>query len=160
MIKEVTGDILLTKAQALAHGVAPNDDFHQGLALSLREYWPDLYKDFRHYCKTYHPESGNLWVWTNAEGKRIVNLFTQEGSYHDKGTPGVAKLEHVRHALKNLKELAKKENFTSIALPKLATGVGRLEWDDVFPLIQSNLEELNIPIYVYSTFKKGVKAEE
>ena len=54
MLLQVTGDILLTKAQVIVHGVAPNDDFHQGLALSLREQWPALYKDFRHYCKTTH----------------------------------------------------------------------------------------------------------
>lgn len=33
MIRYVQGDILLSKAELLAHGVAPNDDFHQGLAL-------------------------------------------------------------------------------------------------------------------------------
>ena len=32
MLKEVAGDILLTKAKALAHGVAPNDNFANGLA--------------------------------------------------------------------------------------------------------------------------------
>lgn len=34
MIHEVAGDILLTKAQAVAHGVAPNDHFDSGLALA------------------------------------------------------------------------------------------------------------------------------
>jgi hypothetical protein len=33
MLKEVAGDILLTKAEALAHGVAPNDNF------ALRPCW-------------------------------------------------------------------------------------------------------------------------
>ena len=43
MLKEVAGDILLTKAEALAHGVAPNDNFANGLALALRERWPASY---------------------------------------------------------------------------------------------------------------------
>ena len=30
MMKEVAGDILLTKTEALAHGVAPNDNFANG----------------------------------------------------------------------------------------------------------------------------------
>ena len=42
MLKEVSGDILLTKAEALAHGVAPNDNFANGLALALREQWPAI----------------------------------------------------------------------------------------------------------------------
>ena len=62
MIKEVTGDILLTKAEATAHGIAPMDDFKNGLALSIKERWPALYKDFRHFCKTTGPKPGNIWT--------------------------------------------------------------------------------------------------
>ena len=51
MIHEVTGDILLTNAQAIAHGVAPGDHFDHGLALALRERWPDMARDFRRYAK-------------------------------------------------------------------------------------------------------------
>ena len=36
MIHEVSGDILFTKAQAIAHGISPNDSFDQGLARALR----------------------------------------------------------------------------------------------------------------------------
>jgi len=42
MIKEVSGDILLSGARAIVHGVAPGDHFDTGLALSLREAWPAL----------------------------------------------------------------------------------------------------------------------
>ena len=63
MIKEVQGDILLSGADAVAHGIAPNDNFHQGLALSLRESWPAMYKDFRHYCHVQHPKEGTTWAW-------------------------------------------------------------------------------------------------
>ena len=37
MIIEVSGDILLSNAQVIAHGIAPNDDFATGLAHALRE---------------------------------------------------------------------------------------------------------------------------
>ena len=36
MIHEVSGDILLGKAQVLAHGIAANDPVNHGLALSRR----------------------------------------------------------------------------------------------------------------------------
>jgi len=62
MIHEVTGNILMTKAQAVAHGVAPNDHFDSGLALALRERWPAMAKDFRHYVHQTHPKPGELWV--------------------------------------------------------------------------------------------------
>jgi len=80
MIKEVTGDILLSKAAAIAHGVAPNDDFKQGLALALREQWPSMYKDFRHYCRTASPKTGTLWSWKGPQSPVLISLFTQDSA--------------------------------------------------------------------------------
>lgn len=56
----------------------PHDDFKQGLALALREQWPAMYKDFRHYCQTYHPKPGSLWSWKGPGSPVIINLFAQE----------------------------------------------------------------------------------
>lgn len=160
MLYQVSGDILLSKAQVVAHGVAPNDDFHQGLALALREQWPALYKDFRHYCKTTHVKPGGLWAWAAPGGRRIVSLFTQEAAYNAGEKPGKATVSYVSHALRNLRELAVKEKFTSIALPRLATGVGRLEWGDVEPFIHESFADLKIPVVVYTIYRKGVQAKE
>ena len=63
MIFPVAGDILLTKAQAIAHGIAPNDPFEQGLAHALREKWPMMHKDYRHYAHQSHPKPGEIWEW-------------------------------------------------------------------------------------------------
>lgn len=160
MLLQVTGDILLSKAQVIAHGVAPNDDFHQGLALALREQWPALYKDFRHYCKTTHVKPGELWTWAGPGGRRIVNLFTQEAAYGKGEKPGKATVSYVSHALRNLRELSLEEKFRSIALPRLATGVGRLPWGDVEPFIHENFGDLGIPVVIYTTYRKGVAAAE
>jgi O-acetyl-ADP-ribose deacetylase (regulator of RNase III) len=160
MLYELTGDILLSEARAIVHGVAPNDDFHQGLALQLRERMPALYKDFRHYCQTQHPKSGSKWVWMSADGRYIVNLFTQDGAYAHGSKPGHASLSHVNHALHALRGFVQKEKLSSMALPRLACGVGGLDWNNVRPLIEHQLGDLGIPIYVYVNFQQGVKANE
>ncbi|HMQ22090.1 MAG TPA: macro domain-containing protein [Planctomycetota bacterium] len=160
MIREVSGDLLLSKAHTIAHGVAPNDPFDRGLALSLRERWPAMHKDFRHYCHQAHPKPGGIWFWGGPEHTRIVNLLTQEGSFDHGGKPGRATLSHVDHALKELRQHIEAEGVTSVALPRLATGVGGLEWDDVRPLIEKRLGDLAIPVLVYSKFVKGEAADE
>lgn len=160
MIKDVTGDILLTKAQAIAHGVAPNDNFATGLALALRDRWPAMYKDLRHYHQQATPKPGELWSWSGAGGVRIVNLFTQESAASHGVHPGRATLEHVNHCLRALRKEIEVQGFTSVALPKLATGVGGLDWKDVRPLIEKHLGDLSIPIFVYSQYKPGVAASE
>ncbi len=160
MIREVSGDILFTKAEAVAHGVAPNDAFATGLAHSLREQWPAMYKDFRHYCQTQHPDSGGAWIWSGAGGKRIINLMTQEAAYDHGAKAGRATLTNVNHALRELKKIIETEHLKSVALPRLATGIGGLKWEAVKPLIQQHLGDAGIPILVYSTFHPGVAADE
>ncbi|HKS54860.1 MAG TPA: macro domain-containing protein [Steroidobacteraceae bacterium] len=160
MLQEVSGDILLSKASLIAHGVAPNDDHASGLAHALREYAPAMYKDFRHYCKTQHPKAGSLWAWAGADGRRIVALFTQEAAYNAGERPGRATLANVNHTLHQLRRLIEHAAVKSVALPRLATGVGGLSWADVRPSIEKALGNLTIPVIVYSTYHAGQVADE
>ena len=101
------------------------------------------------------------WSWGGIGGIQIINLMVQEPSEISRGGhPGKASISHLDHALKELAKFAKKEGIKSIALPKLATGVGGLDWHDVSNAIHHYLGDLDIPIYVYSTYTKGQKAEE
>lgn len=159
MIYEVTGDILLSKAQAIAHGVAPNDHMEQGLALALRERWPAMAKDFRHYANEHHPKPGTMWVW-GGFNVRIFCLMTQDGEHAHGARPGSATVANVNHCLRHLQHELEKGEITSIALPRLATGVGGLDWNQVRPLIQSHLGSLKIPVLVYNHYEPGVQATE
>lgn len=159
MIKYVTGDILLSKADAIAHGVAPDDNFKQGLALSLREQWPSLYKDFRHFCHTKGPKSGDVWSWKGAGTFVIYNMMTQEPPKSKDGHPGKASIAHVNHCLRNLKKEIDSDGIKSLAITKLATGVGGLDWEEVKPLLEQYFSDSQIPVYIYSEYHKGVAAE-
>jgi O-acetyl-ADP-ribose deacetylase (regulator of RNase III) len=159
MIRTVTGDILLSEAQAIVHGVAPHDHFNQGLALMLRDQFPAMAKDFRHYCHQQNPKAGSAWLWAGAD-RVIVNLMTQDAPEGEKAHPGKATLSHVGHALKDLRKIIEKEGLKSVAMPRLATGVGGLDWKDVKPLIEQHLGDLKIPVMIYETYAKGQKAQE
>lgn len=163
MLHEVSGDILKSKAAAIVHGVAPNDPFHSGLALQLRERFPAMYKDFRHYCQSTHAKPGDLWAWAGAgpDGPvHIVALMTQEGGYEHGAKPGAASVANVNHALRRLQKWIETERPASVALPRLATGVGGLDWKDVSPLISQHLASAGVPVYVYSTYRKDEAADE
>jgi len=160
MIHEVSGDILLTKAQAIAHGIAPGEHFDSGLALALREAWPAMAKDYRHYASQAHPKPGELWAWGGAGGVRIFNLLTQDGDHSHGTRPGGASTPNVNHCLRRLRHELEKGDIRSLALPRLATGVGGLDWNDVRPLIEQHLGDLKIPVFVYTTFHKGQQADE
>jgi O-acetyl-ADP-ribose deacetylase (regulator of RNase III) len=165
MIREVEGDILHSQAELIAHGIAPQDHFDSGLALALRERWPSLVRDYRHAVHSHAIEPGDIWSWAGVDedgrARRIVNLVTQESiGQGPAAKPGKATLENVGHALKKLARLTKGEGIGSVALPRLATGVGKLEWEDVKPLIERYLGGLGIPVIVYSTYRSGKAAAE
>jgi len=90
----------------------------------------------------------------------VVGLLTQDEAPSAGAHPGKATTHNVNLALKALRALVQEEAFESLALPRLATGVGGLAWDDVRPLIERHLGDLEIPVYVYTTFRPGVKAKE
>lgn len=158
MIRKVRGDILLTDAQAIAHGVAPHDHFNQGLALALRERHPAMAKDFRHYCHLQNPKAGHVWLWAGPE-RVVINLMTQDPAPNARAKPGKATTHNINRALRELRTIISEQNISSIALPKLATGVGGLEWSDVEPLIERHLGDLTIPVVIYDRFELGSKAE-
>ena len=162
MIKEVTGDLLLTRSKTIAHCVAPHDHFNQGLALSLRTNYPSMAKDFRHYCRNHNPKPGEIWNWGGVGGIRIINLMAQEPSENRRSSenPGNATLGSLSSCLKNLASFIEEEKIDQIAIPKLATGVGGLDWEDVKGLIHEHLADVPCKVIVYSTFAKGVEAEE
>jgi O-acetyl-ADP-ribose deacetylase (regulator of RNase III) len=62
--------------------------------------------------------------------------------------------------LQALAKLTAAKKFTSIALPRLATGVGRLDWNDVRPPIAQHLDPLGIPVIVYTTYHAKQTANE
>lgn len=119
-----------------------------------------MVKDFRHWCHQKNPSPGGAWIWSGAEGTRIISLLTQEPSTGHGGHPGVATLQHVGHALRELKKILEEEGLKSVAIPRLATGVGGLKWEDVKHLIYNVLDGTNTNVYVYSNFVKGQAAEE
>jgi O-acetyl-ADP-ribose deacetylase (regulator of RNase III) len=160
MIYKVEGDILLSKAHTIVHGIGVNDPMDKGLALQLRNKYPSLQKDLNRWCHQHDTKPGEAWMWVGQDNVRIVNLITHENRetndhHYDKATLG-----NLRHAFAALVKMVTYEKLTSLALPKIGTGLGDLDWDDVWPLIEINLRELDIPVYVYTVYRPGEAAIE
>lgn len=107
-----------------------------------------------------HPDPGKLWTWSGASDTHLINLFAQDGSYGHGAKPGRATVTNVNHALRALAAEIQKEGYTGVALPRLAAGVGGLNWEEVEPLIEAHLGALSIPIIVStSNFRVSIRAQ-
>lgn len=160
MLYKVEGDILLTKANAIVHGVGVNDPMDKGLALKLHSRYPSLRNDLNRWCHQHDTKPGEAWLWTGPNGVRIVNLIIHENTESNDHHYDKATLSNIRHTLTALVKIVSFEKLTSIALPKIGTGLGDLDWDDVWPLIENTLGLLAIPVYVYIAHNPGKLADE
>lgn len=160
MIYQVEGDILFSTAHAIVQGVSANDRMNHGLAKTLHEHFPAMHKAFHQWCHQQHPKTGEIWVWDGLKDKLIVNLIIKDGGYNNVPTSTKVTVSAIRHALHALKKRAVKDKISSIALPRLATATGGLTWEEVFPVIESELGELGIPIYIYANFIPHQRAIE
>jgi O-acetyl-ADP-ribose deacetylase (regulator of RNase III) len=64
-------------------------------------------------------------------------------------------IEHLNRSLGALREFCIKERLTSVALPKLASGVGGLPWSEVKLAIEKHLGGLMVSIYDYDPYAPG-----
>jgi len=160
MIHKVEGDILLSKADALVLGVGINDPMDKGLALAFRNQYPLLVKDLNRWCHQHNTKPGEAWLWHGPDKVRIINLIICENSQFSDHHYDKATLINIKLALAALVKLITVEKLVSIALPRLGTGFGDLEWDDVWPLIDENLGGLDIPVYLYVEGRTGLAANE
>ena len=153
MIKEVYGNILWSKSDAIVQGIAPNEDFSRGLAASIKEEWPAIVSDFDDCCCQGAMTLGDIWAWDNQHGLDVVNLVIH-------GEANQASVASVDKALSALADLVAQRGIKSLAVPKIGTDVGGLDWREVKPLIEKHLGQLNIPIYLYTIFHKAIAAVE
>lgn len=160
MIYEVEGDILLSRAQVIAHGVASNDLMTRGLARKLNERYPVMVTEFNEWCQQQKPEMGDIWLWGSADKKLIVNMITKEADAEDPTRIGRPSKIGVHRSLRALNKMALAERFASIAIPKIGTGIGGLDWDEVRAMMHSQLGELLIPTFVYVSELDGQVASE
>lgn len=190
MICEVIGDLLLSKAKVYAHGIGPDDDFRSGLAFGMRQRWPAMYREFRHASHIDKMEPGEVWTWngpgivvanlltqtpvepdedalfaadpTSPEGMSSPaesDPAASDANGHN-GHNGHATVESVDHALRALRTLILKQNYPSVAMPRLATGAGGLPWREVKPLVTHHLGDLEARVYLYTHYMPGQLARE
>ena len=100
-------------------------------------------------------------AYADLTGQAIPDLIGKRSflSLLDPNTPEVG-MGGPQSWLKALAAECTREGWTSLALPRLATGVGGMDWNEVKPLIEQHLGELGIPVLVYDTFHAGERGDE
>lgn len=159
MIYEVEGDIMLTRAQVIAHDVAVGDAMTRGLARKLRERFPVMTEEFQAWCEQEQAEPGQIWLWGPADKLQVICMITHEAD------EDVARLRRpdriaLNRCFRALNGLYAEQRFKSITMPPVGSGESGLDWAVVRDMMQAQLGDLLIPIFVYTRELEGQVAHE
>lgn len=129
---EKSGNLFNTDAPALAHGVNTHGKMGAGIAKMFRMKFPSMYRDYETRCKA-GLEPGTLHVWQDSQtGLWIYNLATQD-------RPGkFARYDWIERSVHLAILHASENGINRIAMPRIGSGIGGLEWDRV----KTSLEQL------------------
>ena len=159
MIYEVEGDIMLSRAQVIVNDVGVNDPMTRGLGRKLNERFPAMVEAFQAWCEETNPEPGEIWFWEATDHSQFVNLITHQGDDDPTRIRRPEKIA-VNRCLRRLARMVVEERFKSMAMPKIASGDFGLDWVDVRGMMDSQLDEVLAPIFIYMAALEGQVAAE
>jgi len=151
-MKILIGDILKSKAQTLINTVNCVGIMGKGIALEFKKCFPAMFADYIARCRRNEVKPGLPYLYRELTPPQIVNFPTKD---HWKS---VAKISDIERGLKYLLDRYKEWGITSLAVPPLGCGNGRLEWSVVGPLIYKYANRMDIPVEMYAPYGTPSKA--
>lgn len=135
------GDLFGLSQSALAHGCNCAGAMGRGIALEFRERWPEMFNQYRQLYRRGEFNPGDIFVWTTND-RVIFNLGTQR-TWRSKATP-----DAVRRAIERMVEYAREHTIDAVAMPRIASGLGGMDWADVRAILDELVpEDLIVTIY-------------
>lgn len=154
MIIYSDGTVFNADTQALVNTVNCTGVMGAGIALEFMLRYPEMFEDYELKCKNKRITTGKVDYYKNQDGTIIVNFPTK---WHFKYP---SKLIWVEQGLQDFLKTYKEYDITSIAFPKLGTSNGGLNWNDVKPLMEKYLSNLDIDVYICLDNKKDAEGIE
>jgi O-acetyl-ADP-ribose deacetylase (regulator of RNase III) len=147
MIEFYRGDLLTAQAEALVNTVNCVGIMGRGIALQMKNAFPDNFREYAAACRRHEVEPGRMFVHETGQlgnPRWIINFPTKR---HWRGK---SRIEDIEAGLVALVAEVRARDIHSIALPPLGCGLGGLDWADVRPLIErafANLPEVNVVVF-------------
>lgn len=145
---EIHGDLLNSalELRALGHGVNLAGIMRSGIARQIADRWPDILPPYEQACLDRTLTLGGFTTYTTPDGRLIYNLATQRLTGAD------ARIEAVAVAVQAAVNDCHHRGITRLALPRIGTGIGGLDWDDVHTVLTdiATTQPVDIVVAVYT----------
>lgn len=140
MISYTEGNLFAAEVEAVVNTVNTVGVMGMGIALQFKEAFPDNFRQYKSACSNGEVQIGRMFVTQRQElmGPGWIINFPTKKHWSDR-----TRIEWVTEGLKDLKKIIFDNGISSVAIPPLGCGNGKLEWRNVKPLIEAALGELN-----------------
>ena len=152
MITLTHGNLLDADVEAVVNTVNTVGIMGKGIALMFKEKFSENFRAYARACEANEVRIGRMFVTESRElfGPRWIINFPTKTHWRVN-----TKIEWVEEGLEDLVRVIREKDIRSIAIPPLGCGNGGLEWQDVRPLIESALGELDgVNVIVYEPTAK------
>lgn len=138
----------ILKKNHVAIEVSRDEHYQTPFLKSLKENWPSLAKDYRHYCHTYSPKTGNVWTWTSPEGQKFFHLILDEKNEDIQAHPhsNTNRLNNFKKTLKELKKVSVEDDIQLIELPKLGFHFSDQEFEQANKIMTESFSDTKTQI--------------
>lgn len=146
MVKIIKGDLFASKAQTLVNTVNCVGVMGKGIALEFKKRFPEMYIDYEKRCRLGLVKLGEPYLFPSLIPPWILNFPTKD---HWRS---VSRLSDIIKGLDYLLEHYQEWGITSLAVPPLGCGQGRLEWKVVGPTLYRYFQKMEIPVELYAPY--------
>ena len=139
MMEITRGDILTAQVDALVNTVNCVGVMGRGIALQVKNAFPENYAAYEVACRAGNVEPGRMFVFETGQftnPRYVINFPTKR---HWRGK---SRLEDIEAGLQALVSEVRRLEIQSIAIPPLGCGLGGLDWSAVRPRIEAALEQI------------------
>lgn len=144
IVEELRGNILTSSAQTLVCPVNTVGVMGNGLALYFKLKFPEMFEAYRYACAANHFKRKGVFVYDVSPEKKILCFPTKRHWRYN------SRIEWIDRGLEVIAEQYQDYGITSLAIPPIGCGKGKLEWEQVYNLIKIHLgERIPLPVTVY-----------
>ncbi len=141
----ITGNIFDTSMPAIGHGVNLQGVMGSGIAKLIADRYPEILEEYKEACRTKTLTGGNMLpTATDEPGFYILNLASQDRTGRD------ARMNWTEQSVKEAVRWAEENSFEGFALPRIGSGIGGLQWDEVREVIETIAKETTVHIEMWS----------
>jgi O-acetyl-ADP-ribose deacetylase (regulator of RNase III) len=142
MIETKNGNILYCVTDSFVNTVNEKGVMGKGLALQVKEKYPEVFKIYETACKKHLVSVGKILPIKANDGKLVINFPTKKHWKYP------SQYIWIRQGLIDLSSFLE-QNKISISIPKLGCANGGLDWKRIKNYIYEELDHLDNEIHIY-----------